>query len=292
VLGLPRRPLLVPGLTAAAVVASLVLVPVATTPIAAAAPAPARPAAGELPERRTASSATRRNADGSLTTTLYAAPVHYRTAAGGWERIDRRLVDAGPAAGPDVDGYRWRTAAHAFDARFADRAGADFLQLTVDGARFRLSAEGAAGDPARADGPVVRYAAAFGGTELSYAVLATGVKSLLTLTGPDDPASYTFRLAGPPTGPPPTVRRRPDGAPPPPPRSPTRNPPPNPNPNRTSCNGPGTTPRTSSAAPKTARSTPARASTNSATTPSTAPTRSPTSRPRPRPRPAPRPAVN
>ncbi|HZB51882.1 MAG TPA: hypothetical protein VE547_22540, partial [Mycobacteriales bacterium] len=84
-LGSPRRPFLLPGLTAAAVVASLVLVPVATAPIAAAAPAPAQPAAGELPERRTASSGTRRNADGSLTTTLYAAPVHYRAADGRWE---------------------------------------------------------------------------------------------------------------------------------------------------------------------------------------------------------------
>ncbi|HZB51759.1 MAG TPA: DNRLRE domain-containing protein, partial [Mycobacteriales bacterium] len=212
-LGSPRRPFLLPGLTTAAVVASLV-VPVATVPVAAAAPAPApaQPAAGELPERRTASSATRRNADGSLTTTLYAAPVHYRAADGRWERIDRRLVDAGTAGAPDADGYRWRAAAHAFDARFADRAGADFVQLTVDGARFRLSAEGAAGDPGRADGPVVRYPAAFGRAELSYAVLATGLKSLLTLTGPDDPTSYTFRLAGPATGPPPTVRRRPDGS--------------------------------------------------------------------------------
>jgi Bacterial transcriptional activator domain len=57
----------------------------AAVPVAAAAPSPgdrtavAAPSAGELPDRRTATSATRRNADGSLTTTRFAAPVHYQS---------------------------------------------------------------------------------------------------------------------------------------------------------------------------------------------------------------------
>src|SRR5215470_14468812 len=36
------------------------------------------PVVGELPERRTATSTTRRNADGSYTTTIHSAPVNYR----------------------------------------------------------------------------------------------------------------------------------------------------------------------------------------------------------------------
>ena len=58
----------------------------------------------------------------------------------------------------------------------------------------------------------MRYPAAFGRATLTYAVAATGLRKLITLAGPDDPTSYTFRLAGPPTGPAPVVRRLPDGS--------------------------------------------------------------------------------
>src|SRR5919106_4328083 len=39
---------------------------------------PTPPRVGELPERRTQNSQTRRNENGSLTTTVFAGPVHYR----------------------------------------------------------------------------------------------------------------------------------------------------------------------------------------------------------------------
>jgi hypothetical protein len=67
---------------------------------------------GELAERRTQNSQTRRNEDGSLTTTVFAGPVHYRAGDGSWRPIDSRLR---PVTG---DGFRWANTANAFTARF------------------------------------------------------------------------------------------------------------------------------------------------------------------------------
>ncbi len=173
-----RLSVLLTGVTSAAVVASLVSVP--QVQAAAGLSGPSRPsaaAAGELAERRTATSSTRRNSDGTLTTTVFAAPVHYR-AGGRWEPIDPRLIGAGPAGT----------------------------------SRFRLSAAGSAGGSAAVNGPVVSYPSAFRNAELSYAVVSTGVKELIRLSGPGAAADYTFRLSGPATGAVPTVRRRPDGS--------------------------------------------------------------------------------
>src|SRR5215218_7103813 len=52
---------------------------------------------GELPERRTATSATRRNPDMSMTTTVFSTPVHYRAADGSFQPIDPTLhgIDEG-----------------------------------------------------------------------------------------------------------------------------------------------------------------------------------------------------
>jgi len=171
---------------------------------------PAKPATpprlGELPERRTRSSTTRRNADGSLTTTIHSGPVNYRAANGSMQPIDTKLHRA------DQDGYAWRSGANAFQARFKDAVESGFSEFRVAGRVFRMTAEGAAASRARVDGATVSYPEAFAGTDLTYTVGTVGVKEVLDLAGPDSPASYTFRLSAADNGPAPSVRRRADGS--------------------------------------------------------------------------------
>ena len=171
---------------------------------------PAKPATpprlGELPERRTRSSTTRRNADGSLTTTLHSGPVNYRAANGSMQPIDTKLHPT------DQDGYAWRSGTNAFQARFKDAVESGFSELRVAGRVFRMTVDGAAASRARVDGSTVSYPGAFAGTDLTYTVGPVGVKEVLTLAGPDSPASYTFRLSAADNGPAPSVRRRADGS--------------------------------------------------------------------------------
>lgn len=116
---------------------------------------PAKPATpprlGELPERRTRTSTTRRNADGSFTTTVHSGPVNYRAANGSMQPIDTKLHPT------DQDGYAWRSGANAFQARFKDALQSGFSELRVGGRVFRLTAEGAAASRARVDGSTVSY---------------------------------------------------------------------------------------------------------------------------------------
>ncbi len=161
---------------------------------------------GELPERRTQNSKTRRNEDGSLTTTVFAGPVHYRAGDGSWQPIDSRLR---PIA---QDGYAWANAANSFSARFRSSPGEGFLSFGVQGQEFRLTSVGSRAVAGRVAGPSIEYAGAYPSADLHYAVFSTGVKEVVRLADASAPTSYEFRLTGPATGPPPTVERRPDGS--------------------------------------------------------------------------------
>ena len=172
-------------------------------------PGPAAPAPlkiGELPERRMATSTTRRNENGSFTTTVYNGPVNYRTGDGSWQPIDATLHKI------NEGGYAWRSGANAFQARFKSTVGAGFSELRVGGRLFRITAEGAAPSVARVDGSKISYPGAFPGADLTYTVGTTGVKEVIDLAGPDSPTSYTFRLSPADQGSAPSVQRRTDGS--------------------------------------------------------------------------------
>src|SRR5262249_19009364 len=70
------------------------------------------PGALELPGKRTASSNSYLNPDGSYTTVVAPQPVNYRDAAGEWQRIDTTLVPSQEA------GYSVENAAGPFRALF------------------------------------------------------------------------------------------------------------------------------------------------------------------------------
>ena len=167
----------------------------------------AAPRVGELQERRTAASATRRNRDGSMTTTVYAEPVHYRAADGSWQPIDATLHAT------NQGGYAWRSGANAYEVLFKPTAGTGFAQFRLGGRTLRLDAEGARdGGTATVDGSQITYPAAYPRTDLRYQVGATGVRKVLDLAGPESPASYSFRLSAVDGKRPLSAQRRPDGS--------------------------------------------------------------------------------
>lgn len=184
----------------------------------------------ELPARRTATSKTFRNADGSLTTSLFSSPVHFRDGER-WEPISSELV-------PVEGAYGWANEANSFRASFKDQLGEDFLRFAVAGEPFTFTLEGAAqvaadapgkppvavSDPAspgsagagkpRLGGSSVEYRGAFPGVSVRYDVQASGVKETLVLADAQAPTRYRFLIqhAGSGGGGPVDVVRLPGGA--------------------------------------------------------------------------------
>ena len=167
----------------------------------------APPVVGELPDQRTATSETRRNTDGSLTTTVYGEAAHYLAPDGSWQRIDATLRPV------RQDGYAWASGPNAFEMRFKPSAGADFAELRLPRGSLRLHADGARGDaPARVDGGQITYPDAYPGADLRYQVGPNGVRKVIDLAGPDSPTSYTFRISRPDGRGPVGLEPRPDGS--------------------------------------------------------------------------------
>jgi len=91
---------------------------------------------------RTATTRTTLNEDGSFTTELATAPLHYADENGDWQPIDSTLVE-------DSDGYAWRNRGNDFGIRFKDRLAEDFVQFEVAGEAFTLSLQRANNDSQR-----------------------------------------------------------------------------------------------------------------------------------------------
>jgi YD repeat-containing protein len=153
----------------------------------------------EVVSKRTATSKTFRNSNGSLTTALYADPVHYRAEDGSYRPIDSRLVRRSPGAesiegAGDASGYAYRNAANSFNLRFKDRLAEDFMQFGAGGVRFSLSMLGAAASPAKTGPGGIEFPDVRPSVDLRYDLSATGAKESLVLGGPGAPRRYRFLL--------------------------------------------------------------------------------------------------
>src|SRR5438270_552086 len=82
-----------------------------------------QPGALELPGKRTATSSTYLNRDGSYTTVVAPQAVNYRDVSGEWQPIDTTLVSSSTA------GYAFQNAAGPFRASFKDGAGDGFVRF-------------------------------------------------------------------------------------------------------------------------------------------------------------------
>ena len=172
---------------------ALAATPLARTPLAAVEEAEASQGDGfELTDRRTRTSKTFRNPDGTLTTSLFTVPVHFRNERGAWQEIESQLVPA------DEEGYAFANRANRFRALFKPALGPEFLRIVVEGKPFAFTPVDAASKPARAQGSRIAYAAPFPGADLRYDVLAEGVKETLVLSDATAPTHYRFLLTPPP----------------------------------------------------------------------------------------------
>lgn len=162
-------------------------------------------AAVEVTELRTATSKTLQQPDGTLTTSLFSAPVHYLGSDGAWQPISSKLVPDSTA------GYAWRNEANTFAAHFKGTPAEGFVRLDVAGQAFTLSLDAVGSPGGVVDGAEVTYAGAFPGVDLQYEVLPAGVKETVVLRNAAAPTSYRFTLS-PPQGLPLEAQYRPDGS--------------------------------------------------------------------------------
>ena len=194
-------------LVAVVVVGGALLLPVpfvprVAAPDAATAGAPDRV---ELPAKRTATSKTFRNDDGTLTTELYAEPIHFRGSDGGWHEIGSQLVPA------NVPGYALRNEGNSFEALFKDEPTDGFLRFSVRGEAFDFSLAEAGAARARATGRSLSYGGVFDGVDLQYEIVPEGVKETLTLDDAAARSQFRFTMS-PPAGAAAEAKSNPDGS--------------------------------------------------------------------------------
>jgi TGF-beta propeptide len=179
------------------------------------------PTGVELPRLRTATSRTYRNSDGTLTKTLFAAPVNYRSR-GGWQPIDSRLVStlgvaggglssAGSLLGGNDSGYAWRTRANSFGVLFKPTFDDGFMRFDTGGQSFRFSLDGARSAAGEVSGNTIVYRNALPGVSVEEQTRSDGVKETLSIANRSAPLHYRFAIDPPPRLPV-TAKRLPDGA--------------------------------------------------------------------------------
>lgn len=149
-----------------------------------------QPGALELPGKRTATSTTYLNPNGSYTTVVSPTPVNYRDASGAWQTIDTSLVPSQTA------GYAFQNAAGAFRALFKDGAGDGFVRFDVAGSSYTLGLQNAAHGTVHTHGPSIDYDGALPSSSVGYTVLSTGVKETVTLADAKGPDTFRFVLSG------------------------------------------------------------------------------------------------
>jgi len=149
--------------------------------------AAARGGRHELLRLRTERSSTFTNGDGTLTKTIFADPIRYRSGRG-WRAIDSRLV---PFHGKT---FAWRNASNRFDAYFGRTSGDGLVQVSLGRRAFRFELEGARAARAQVAGAEVRYSRALPSVDIEYEVEASSVKETLVLAPRAAPRAFRFWL--------------------------------------------------------------------------------------------------
>jgi hypothetical protein len=142
-------------------------------------------------DKRTATSATFKNTDGSFTTNISQVPIHYRNKnrGGKFDRIDDSVVD---------DGADFRSAANEWTVRFKPLPAGVTLELADDSKVSMAPVGGANGvKPIRsADGLSVVYPEVFPSVDFRYTMSAAGVKEDVVVKNSTAAASFAFDYTG------------------------------------------------------------------------------------------------
>jgi hypothetical protein len=163
---------------------------------------------GEVIGKRTQTSRTIKNADGSFTLEAYSGPIHFKDKQGNWQQIQSDLV---PSERP---GYAFQNKANSFGIDIKDQLGDDAVAIEVGGNSYSLTpqnldkARGALADNsvkksslsrgnATNKGKVAVFQGATPGADVEYEAIPTGLKETIVLSGPEAPNTFTFLLSGP-----------------------------------------------------------------------------------------------
>ena len=147
--------------------------------------------AGEVLGRRTETSRTVRNDDGTLTTSLFSTRVHAEDAEGLWQPIDTTLRPSASTA------YAWSSGHNSFTAHFPRSLGRSPVAWETEGQTFKMTLLDAADRDGSAKGASVVYPEAFPGVAVRYDVEPSAVKETLTISRPGAPSTYRFRIDAP-----------------------------------------------------------------------------------------------
>jgi hypothetical protein len=145
-----------------------------------------------IASKSTATSDWYRNADGTYTRDVYAAPVNYQASPGAWSPISTQLVPA--------TGGGWHEQANSVGVGFAAQAAATSLGSLAFGGQnngsFGLSfgLAGAASSPGTASGSSVTYPGVLPDTDLVETATAVGISESLVLHSAQAPATWLFPL--------------------------------------------------------------------------------------------------
>ncbi|HVM15074.1 MAG TPA: hypothetical protein VM287_12215 [Egibacteraceae bacterium] len=130
-----------------------------------------------------------RNADGTQTVELSAAPARYRDGRGNWVELDLTLV-------PASDGRLVPKAANN-GAALRSRAEGDVAALDTPAGPVRLRHPDATPSAASVSGNVATYKGALAGRDLTLAVTAAGVEESVILPSPAASGTYRSQLVLP-----------------------------------------------------------------------------------------------
>jgi hypothetical protein len=183
----------IPLLAHLVVLPAVVLLMAGSAPLAAG-QSPVETSPVEQVDKRTQSSKTFKNPDGTFTTRLYGSPVHFADARGDWKPISTRIVPS------FEDGKAWKNEANGFEVAFAAGAEGELVRLRAGGHELGLTLEGASGGLAVPGQDGITYLGAVKGATLRYELLAEGVKETLVLGSRAAPARYRFLLDSPAIG--------------------------------------------------------------------------------------------
>lgn len=98
---------------------------------------------GEVIAKRTQTSRTIENDDGTFTLESFAGPIHFKDKEGRWQQIESDLVAAERA------GYAFRNRANSFSVHLKERLQQDALSFEVDDQTFTLTPSGLGGRPGK-----------------------------------------------------------------------------------------------------------------------------------------------
>ena len=154
-------------------------------------PLGARPADGEVLDRRTESSRTILNSDGSYTVESFSGPIHFKDKKGALQPIESDLVAS------DKPGYAVKNKANSFGVNIKDQLGPEANALDVAGKSYTLSPQGVGDGEASLTDKGINYTGASAGADVAYEITQVGLKETITLAGPDAATSFTTLLKGP-----------------------------------------------------------------------------------------------